>query len=165
MMKRLFATFFAFILFLSIFSSSWAETEITKHSFTAILAPEMDSLATAGEAVKSSNRASSSAILYFEYILYQQLNDLDLEDRALWNDCLIGRSDNLISVIFDLGEDTILLLVHDTLNADTSVAEMEATMYAARKSMEDNGFSVYSVSGEDWSDYFQLIIRSLGDLE
>lgn len=163
MARRFCAVLLCVVMTLDFCVTSYAKAESERFEFTALLAPEMESFATAGEVVKSSNRTTSAALLYFELMLYQEMNDLELENRAFWNDCLIGRSNNLVSVVYDLDGDAILLLVYDTLNGETSAGRTEASMYAARTALEKEGYTVYTVDGEDWTDFFQMILETLKD--
>lgn len=134
------------------------------YSFKPILAPEMEFLDTAGKAVKNSeNRAMTAAIILFDFIVYQLQNNMEMETRALWNDCLIGRSENLIALSYDLDDGDILLAVYDTLRGEMTANFMTASLRSVEIAFGNEGYSFYTVDGEDWTDYFQTIVNTLAE--
>lgn len=163
-MKKLLSLLMALMLCLLPLGTVYAAEE--PMSFTPIISPEMDVMATAGEAVKNSdNRAMAASLLMFDFIVYQLQNDMEMETRALWNDCLIGRSDNIVSLAYDLGDDEILLVVYDTIRDDVYANYNDASLAIVEQAFINEDYSCYTVDGEDWTDYFQLILQSLSEDE
>jgi len=134
------------------------------YSFEALLSPEMDVLKVAGEAVKTSeNRAMAASIVMFDFIAYQLQNDLEMESRALWKDCMIGRSENIVALAYDLGNSEILLAVYDTLRGEMTANYMSASLSAVEVAFGNEGYSCYTVDGDTWTDYFQVIVDTLAE--
>ena len=164
MKKRICSALLVVVLCVTTCGTAFAGTANEPYDVTPIIAPEMDVFQTAGEAIRSSdNRAMASALLMFEFVVYQLKNDLEMEARAVWNDCIIGRSANIVTVVYDLGDGEVLLMVYDTVLEDMYVNYTTASLAAARKTFEDQNYTYYTVDGNDWTDVFQMIIRTLVD--
>ncbi len=163
-MKKLLSMLVALLLCLLPLSAVYAADD--PFQFTPILSPEMDVMATAGEAVRTaSNREMAASLMMFDFIVYQLKNDMEMEVRALWNDCLIARSDNIVSLAYDLGDDEILLVVYDTIRHEVYASYNEASMTAVKQAFINEDYTCYTVDGESWTDYFQLIVQALGEDE
>ena len=161
MLKRLALFFMVMILCVSC-TAAFAADE--PYSFEPMLAPEMEILDTAGSAVKTSDsRAMSAAIIMFDFCVYQLQNDMELDTRALWNDCLIGRSENLIALAYDLDDGNILLVVYDTLRGEITANFMAAAMSSVEIAFGNEGYTFYTVDGDEWTDYFQTILNVLAE--
>lgn len=151
MMKRILATLLAAVLLVCSVSSALAEY---KYEFDGVLAPELDMFRTPGEAVKTVNASTTAAVLYLELILYQNRNDIELESRALWNDCMLGRVENRVVAVFDL-EGEMLLVLYDAVGGACymdarAFTYTEATVRSALEGM--GASSISTVDGNEWTD-------------
>ena len=163
MFKRIALFLMVAVLCVSACTAAFATAD-EPYSFEAVLAPEMDVLKIAGEAVKNSeSRAMAASIIMFDYIVYQLQNDLEMETRALWKDCMIGRSENIVALAYDLGNSEILLAVYDTLRGELTANYMDASLSAVEVAFGNEGYSCYTVDGDTWTDYFQVIVDTLAE--
>lgn len=159
MIKRFLACLFALVLLVST-TVAYAAND-TEYSFTALIANELDCLASTESAADSKEMAAAS--LMFELVLHQSMNDMDIEVGALNNDCLLGTKDGMVSMVYDLGDGELLLLVYDTSNADIYAGYLDASMTAGRLGLENEGYVVYDVSGTAWTTLFNLILDTLAN--
>ena len=158
MMKRLLASLLILILSLSIFSTSLADIE--SYSFEPVVIGDLDSLATAGKAVQSSNRSFTAAALLLEHTLYQATNDIEIVSTPVWKDCVIGRKESIVSVAYDMDDQGSLVLVYDTVNHEIAAAIIDASPIIMKTVYNNDGYSsVNTVDGEEWSDLFQEMLQ------
>lgn len=162
MMKRILATLLAAVMLLGAVSSALAEY---KYEFDGVLAPELSMFKTPGEAVKVSNHTYTAAVLYLELILYQNRNDIELESRALWNDCMIGRVENRVVAVFDL-EGEMLLVLYDVVGG-TCYMDARTFTYTettVRSALEGMGASsISTVDGNEWTDVVIELLSSAAE--
>ena len=158
MMKRLLASLLILILSLSVFSTSLADIE--SYSFEPVVITDLDSFASAGKAVQSSNRAFAAAALLLEHTLYQALNDIEIVNTPVWKDCVIGRKESIVAVAYDMDEQGSLVLIYDTVHQEIAAAIIDASPAIMKTVFNSEDYSsVNTIDGEDWSDQFQQMLK------
>lgn len=160
MKKRLFAAIIVLVLSFSFLNTGCAESE--SYSFDALLLPSMDIFDTAGTAIQSSNRSFAAACMYIEYALNQQNSGVDVDNRAVWNDCVITRNNSEIAVAFDV-ENGILILFYSTISKEINVLDFPNVPFSfASQALEATGAtSIYTIEGEDWTDMMQQLLLAV----
>jgi len=157
-MKRFLSLLLALSLCLSCVSAL-AESSEKIYSFDALLSSQIDYLSTAGEAIKSSNRAKSAATLMLEFLLHLTQNGEVPKEGYLWRDCVIGRDESILSFLYEGDDDHLLLIAYDTFRGKVQAGYIDGTsMYVGRLAIENKGFTVYTIDGDDWTDILQELL-------
>lgn len=160
MAKRILTMLLALTLLMGAVGGALAADTLT---FDTVAARDVPFLATAESALAAEVQPYAAATLFLEYILYQNRNNLMMENRPLWKDCVIGSKDALIMLAFDLG-DGMLLLTYDTVGGKMST--MISTAYVGAEgcmqAMENSGVTApATVSGDAWTTVLAQILMAV----
>lgn len=160
MKNRLLATLLTLALLLGMTCGALAEETTT---FDTVAATEVSFLKTVDDAMKPSQHKYVAATLYLEYVLYQDRNDMPLENRALWNDCVIGCTSDWILLGYDLEGETLLLLYDPALGEiSTMINPAEFTTSNMKEAMRNSGVtSLAVVDGDDWTDVLAAVLTAM----
>lgn len=95
--------------------------------------------------------------LFFEYIVRQNLEKMEMEARPLFKDALLSLTKEAIVVVFELDTELLLTLTFDVASGEITSDEVVGTM--ADTLAADS--TLITVNGNDWSVIVAQLIQML----